>query len=208
MGRSFTQLFAVKTGDSTSEEASDEPEVPSWAGPPSGELGECVPLSIIVARSETAVVALRHATAFSTGVTFEFIAVGRGLRVRDTNRLFHDQHLDGLEDEDPPDTFLRIGIELADGSRISNLGNPHRHLWQPGEEPESPLFVPHAGGGGYAGAGAFALNPGYWLWPLPPPGPLHVFVEWPVLGVALSRVELDAAPIIEAAGRSRRLWES
>lgn len=199
----FVRMFSIGTSEERPERP-DSYEQPAWAGPPDGELGAWVPLSIVVGRSSRAVVALKHGTAYSTGVTFEFVAAARGLREIETNRLFHEQHLFNAE-EGPPDGFLRIGIELADGAHVSNLGRDPR-LWRPDDEHEGPVFMQYGGGGGSAGAGRVTMNPGYWLWPLPPSGPLRVFVEWPALDVALSSAELDSDRILEAATQSQPLW--
>jgi hypothetical protein len=198
---SFEQIFSYGPG----EEPAEEPEPPEWIGPPAGELGECAPLSLVVGRSDRAVIALRNATAFSTGVTFDLLALARDLGRREAGSLFHEQHLTS-PDEEPPDGFLRIGVELADGSRISNLGNPNRHLWRPEERPTGPILAPHGGSGGSSDRGRTSLHQSYWLWPLPPPGRLRFFAEWPALGVELSSVELDPGPILDAAERSQRLW--
>lgn len=200
----FVRMFSIGPSGEEPEERREDYEQPAWAGPPDHELGECVPLSLVVGRSESALVAVKHATAYSTGVTFEFLAAARGLQERDTHRLFHEQHVFG-GDEGPPDGFLRIGVELADGSRVSNMGRDRR-LWRPDHQPEGPVFMQHGGGGGSAGAGRVTMSPGYWLWPLPPPGPLRVFVEWPALDVSLSSAELDTDLLLETAARSRPLW--
>jgi hypothetical protein len=50
------------------------------------------------------------------------------------------------------------------------------------------------------------MNPGYWLWPLPPAGALRVFVEWPALEVPLSEIELAAEPLLDAARKPQALW--
>jgi len=50
------------------------------------------------------------------------------------------------------------------------------------------------------------MNPAYWLWPLPPSGTLHLFVEWPSLGIALSSADLDGSAIVDAASNSQPLW--
>jgi hypothetical protein len=200
----FTDMFSIGPSGERPVEAPEEREQPAWFGPPDGELGLCVPLSLVIGRSENAVVALKHATAYSTGVIFEFLAAARGLEEQDTHRLFHEHHHFGGT-EGPPDGFLRVGVELAGGSRVSNMGQDRR-LGRPESEPEGPVFMHHGGGGGSAGAGRVTLNPGYWLWPLPPPGPLRVFVEWPAFDVSLSGVELDAGRLLDAATQSRRLW--
>src|SRR4051794_39330751 len=57
----------------------DEPESP-WFGPPSDELGICVPFGAVAGRSDRAVVAITHALVYSTGVVFPIAARARGLR--------------------------------------------------------------------------------------------------------------------------------
>jgi hypothetical protein len=46
----------------------------------------------------------------------------------------------------------------------------------------------------------------WWVWPLPPAGPLEFVCEWPLLGIPESRAGLDAQSILDAAGQSIRLW--
>ena len=178
---------------------------PEWVGPPEDELGASVPLGAVIGRSEKAVVALRQMTGYSTGVMLDLVAAARGLRESETNRLFHEQH--AADPEGPPGGFLRVGVELEDGTRVSSLAD-RRRLWRADHVPEGPLLLQSGGGGGSAGSGRMTMNPGYWLWPLPPPGTLRLFVEWPSLDVELSSIELDGAAIVEAAARSRPLWDA
>jgi hypothetical protein len=51
-----------------------------------------------------------------------------------------------------------------------------------------------------------SMQPGYWLWPLPPSGALRLFCEWPTAGIALSTVEIDADAIRAAAERTTPLF--
>ncbi len=46
----------------------------------------------------------------------------------------------------------------------------------------------------------------YWVYPLPPPGPLAFVREWPALGLFETLVEIDAQPILDAAARSVQIW--
>lgn len=55
------------------------------------------------------------------------------------------------------------------------------------------------GGGG--GGGNWSQT--YWVWPLPPPGSLVLACEWPALDIPLTRCEIDAQPIREAATRAQ-----
>lgn len=113
-----------------------------------------------------------------------------------------------FEEEDLPDSLLRIGFEFVDGRRASNLGGrrAHRTLMTPDVEPEDPVLMPHAGGGGNAGGGDVWFRPGYWLWPLPPSGPLRILCEWPIVAIPMTSIEIDGGTLVEAAGRCIELF--
>ena len=195
-------MFAQWAGEGPEPEPIWVP--PEWFGPPDAELGATVSISRVLARSERSVIALRGATAYSTGVVFDLVAHARDLPEREASRLMHEQHLVGGE-VGPTDALFRVGFELSDGGRISNLGR--RPLLDPSAEPNGPVLHPVGGGGGSAAPGRFSMNYGYWLWPLPPPGTLRIYVEWPALDIALTHAALDADAIRDAAGHSQRLWD-
>jgi hypothetical protein len=50
-------------------------------------------------------------------------------------------------------------------------------------------------------------NGEYWLWPLPPPGPLIVGCRWPDRGIPETLVQIDPEPLLAAAEKSRSVWE-
>ena len=201
----FTQMFSFG-GDDDESDSQEEPTRPPWFGPLEDELGAVLPQGIVLARSDRAVVALSHAVVYSAGAAFDFLAVARGLTRSEANRVFQEQHM--FEEEDLPDSLLRIGFELADGSRVSNLGGwrAHRKLMSPDAELEGPLLLPHGGGSGNSAGGHVTMKPGYWLWPLPPSGPLRISCEWPLVEIALATVEVDGTTLLDAASRARRLW--
>ena len=45
-----------------------------------------------------------------------------------------------------------------------------------------------------------------WMWPLPLPGPLVFVCEWRAEGIELTRHELDAQVILDAAAEVDELW--
>ena len=149
-------------------------------------------------------VALCYVTAFSTGLLLDLVAAARGLKESRTQALFHEQHVADPE-EGLPEGFLRVGVEYPDGRQASNLSGRHP-FWRADSEPEVPVLFQAGGGGGSAGSGRVTMNPGYWLWPLPPAAALRLFVEWPAVEIALSSVELAGDPLLEAASRSEPLW--
>lgn len=178
------------------------PVLPEWFGPSEEELGVAVNLGAIVGRSEHGVVALSHAVVYSTGLRLHVVGRARGLERDPVQRLMHQQHLiePGLE---PTESFLRLGVELPDGTRLSNLG-ARRPRFE--EEPGGPVFFDNGGGGSSASDDSVHMRQGYWLWPLPQPGPILVSCEWPLVAIALSTVEIDGAPLVAAAERVVTLW--
>src|SRR3954451_1455201 len=202
---SFSQMFSFGSDDDESEQA-EEPRPPIWLGAPENELGVVVPEGIVLARSDRAVVALSHATVYSTGVGFEFVAVARGLVPSEAHRVFHDQH--AFSEDELPDAMLRIGFELADGGRVSNFEGwrAYRTLMDPDSEPRGPLLFPHGGGGGNSSGSRVTMRPGYWLWPLPPPGPIRISCEWPFVDITLTTAEINSDALLRAARQSPGLW--
>jgi hypothetical protein len=205
----FIQIFSLDDDDGGDEEVESEAprQTPPWFGPPADELGVVVPLDLVVGRSEKGVVALTLATIYSTGLAFAAVAAARGLSNSEANRLFHEQHM--FEDgEEPPSGFLRFGLELPDGERVSNLRGrtARRHFMKPDVEPEGPVLMENGGGGGSGVRGTVTMRPGFWLWPPPGAGTLRVFCEWPLVEIPLSSVEIDTGDLVAAAARVVPLW--
>lgn len=202
----FLDLFV---GAEPEEEPPEEPPVsherPAWLGPPTGELGVAVPLQLVLAQTDRSALAISHAMAFSSGITLELVAHVGGLTRQKTHMLFHEQHPGPLDEEDLPDGFLRFGVELPDGRRVSNLGG-RRRLFAGTREPTAPVLIQHGGGGGQSGDDSVSWQVSFWLWPLPEPGRLSLYAEWPAAGIELSRTDLDTEQLLAAAAQATRLW--
>jgi hypothetical protein len=171
-------------------------EQPVWIGPPANELGVAVPQRVLMARTEDVAVALLDVVAFTTGLEF---AVEVRLREHDELsdpfgfRLRHTLR----EGQEIPEEVFRFGFELADGGKATNVG----HFPSFDGTPSGPVLMQRGGGGG---GRSWSFR--YWLWPVPPPGPLTVVVEWPLHEIPLTRIELDADPLRQAAALSEALW--
>lgn len=50
------------------------------------------------------------------------------------------------------------------------------------------------------------LELGFWVWPLPAPGPLGFVYEWPAEEIQLMRTQIDGGEILTAAPRAEELW--
>ena len=79
------------------------------------------------------------------------------------------------------------------------------HPWNP-PETEFPGIVAmdtlQSRGGGTSHSQLFQ----WWVWPLPPAGPLEFICQWPVYGIGETRVGIDGQVILDAARRSVQLW--
>lgn len=179
-----------------------EPEphrpLPPWFGAPDDVLPGVVALELVLARNDQAAVAVTRLGAYPTGMEFD---VSVRLRAETHGDPFDWQWRTHRRPagKDLPDEFLRLGVAFADGRKATNLGGGAE---PPDEaEPEGPVL--HQGGGG---GGGRRWDMQHWVWPLPPEGPLTFVVEWPARGIGLTRAEIDARLVRDAAERSVRLW--
>jgi hypothetical protein len=59
---------------------------------------------------------------------------------------------------------------------------------------------------GHGSAGGTVAETTFWLWPLPPSGPVTFACEWPKYGIPLTRHEFDGNLIRDAGQRATELW--
>jgi hypothetical protein len=174
---------------------------PAWLGPPEDSLGVVVPLRLVLARTKNLAMAIPGATAYRNGFTFE-LAIRRAAGEDDsldTHRALH-----WLGEGSPPPEVLRVGVQFADGQRATNLDNWWDYFAPQDPEqapPPGPVLLPHSGRGGER-----VWDQSYWVWPLPPDGPLTFVVEWPAQGVSLTRAGVEAVRLVQAAAQDERLW--
>ena len=203
---SFVDLFEAEDPEPPLLAPPVEYERPVWIGPPEDELGAAVPLGQIVGRSDRGVVAISHALVYSSGLSFDLQAQVEGLRPDQSNLVFHEQHHGGVNPEELSDGFLRFGVELPDGARVSNLGLRRRWANPAEGEPDSPVLSSAGGSGGTTSAGRSSLQQSYWLWPLPQDGTLRLFCEWPIAAIGLTSVDVEARSLRDAAASVVKIW--
>jgi hypothetical protein len=149
-----------------------------WVGPPENIIGGTAILDRVLVNSGAAAVVLGGAEAFPTGVILRVGAMRRPApKLRDTYE------------------HLRFGVGLPDGRNLVA-----GHCDDDEREPSARL-MPRGGS-----HGPLMLSRDYWLWPLPPEGPLQIAVEWTDEGIDETVVAIDSAPLREAAGRAVELW--
>lgn len=152
-----------------------------------------MPWRVVLLRSDSALAVLREFEAFPSGLAFSLVT-----------------HLK----EDPPEREgrlgrhapffawgegMRIGVAFADGRKA--VAGGHMGL-QPSGDPSQPVL--RAGGGSGSGS-LYRLS--FWLWPLPPPGPLTWAGQWLDGDLPENLIEVDATVLDAAASEAEQLWE-
>lgn len=174
---------------------------PGWVGPPDNVIPGALPLELLLAASQQVVVALRGRAAYPTG--FEFDLVVRVKALPSAEEPNTSQFLvvspEEITNGKLPPRFLRFGLEFSDGRKVTNL---------PGAGP-GPIADPGDGPilWGRDGSGSnLAWRQCYWVWPLPPPGPLKFVCAWPAFDIPESTASVDGAEVIDAAKRATVVW--
>jgi hypothetical protein len=177
--------------------------MPPWVSAPSGTLPGGVPLDLVLARTEQVGVCLTGLAAYPEGFELDLITMASNDRDDLDPHLFgrpgmRGRRLNGELEAGggiPPE-MLRFGVEFADGTKATNTAGRIRGLRE--EPPPGPVLTPGGGGGG---GGNWRQT--VWVWPLPPPGRMAFVCEWPAGGIPLTRHELDAQLILDAASRAQ-----
>ncbi|MEE3067455.1 MAG: hypothetical protein VYA67_26555 [Actinomycetota bacterium] len=167
---------------------------PAWMQP-DAVIPESVPGELLVIRTEEVAVSIGGVCAYPNG--FEFTAHVR-MRGRGGNVLGGIDPFGrfGRRGEPTSGDVLRLGLLYADGRRGATTGGHGLS-----EDPERLVLLPGGGGGSDR-----RWDCRFWVYPLPPAGPVTFVAAWPECGVAETRAELDGAAIGAAAARAVILW--
>ena len=160
------------------------------SGPPGDEVGLLALSSFVLARTPEVVVAVRGITSYSDGLHIAVVVI-----FADHARA-EDLAYSLQEYSRSPGRF-RVGLAFADGRKATS------------GQRDAPDVEQHAAaqlkllGSSQQG---LVWSGDYWLWPLPPAGPLIVGCRWPDRAIPETLVQIDPAPLLTAAAASRSLW--
>jgi hypothetical protein len=153
-----------------------------------------VAVDAVLLQNEDMVVALTHLDVFSNGFRINLVLL------LDPHRA---QELQARAPRGPMMLTPRIGVRFADG-RVGGRSAMRGRLDMPKDEQGLPTepFVGFSGGGGGTGGWHF----GAWVYPLPPEGPLEIFVALPGPDTDEIRTVVDGSAVRAAAERARVIW--
>jgi hypothetical protein len=156
-----------------------------------------VPVELVLANNHRAAISVGRCSAYSTGFELEVRVLVRGAEANELNPSLNGVYrLPGRRTTF--EEMLRFGIEFSDGRKATNVGG--RGPAGSGEPSEPVLWGMGGGGGG----GRWQQD--FWVWPLPPTGPLSFVCEWPAAGIPLTRRSVDAQMLLDAAARARAVF--
>jgi hypothetical protein len=193
--------------------------MPPWLAAPSGTLPGVVPLELILARTAQVAVGVTRLGAYASGFELELLTMAsdeaeeldplffEGRRMRPRSRQSAASEI--------PDGMLRFGVEFADGRKATNTADQPLANLAGGtisvsaavsesgkvQAPAAPVL--RLGGGG-GGGGNWRQS--VWIWPLPPPGRLTFVCQWAEAGIELTRSDIDAQVILDAAARAQVIF--
>jgi hypothetical protein len=172
---------------------------PAWMRPDVVIPGS-IAAEVVLVRTEQVAVAAGSVRAYPNG--FEFTVHVRLRREDETTWPGHSdpfgRHRPRRGSQGDQDQ-LRLGILYADGRRAATTGEHYR---PPDDDDDGRLVLQQGGGGG----SSRGCDWDFWVYPLPPAGPVILVASWLEHGIAESRAELDGTAIREAAQRAVTLW--
>jgi hypothetical protein len=148
----------------------------------------------VLQQTEDMVVALTHLDVFSNGFRINLVVL------LDPSRV---QELQARAPRGPRMLMPRIGVRFADG-RVGGRSAMRGRLDVPKDEQGLPTqpFVGYGGGGGGTGGWRF----GAWVYPLPPEGPLEIFVALPGADTHEISTVVEGSAVRAATARARVIW--
>jgi hypothetical protein len=168
-----------------------EQRQPPWAEMAPNVLPVSVALDVVLVRTGDWAVWLGAASATADGVAFTLTVQGRDEDLEpEAMHPFHARRGDGT---------LRFGVGFADGRRA--IAGAFGMAWPTGDAATEISLAARGGSGGQR-----RWSQSYWLWPLPPEGPLTFAFAWPAKGIAETTADVDTAPLRAAGTRSVELW--
>ena len=162
------------------------------SGPPQDEVGVLALSSFLLARTAEVVVAVRGITAYSDGLHLTVVV------------LFADEQKSedlaySMNDFSRSPGRFRFGCVFSDG-RSATSGTRDAPVVEARDVDAPGLLLLRSGSLGLQWTGE------YWLYPLPPAGPLVLGCRWPDRGIPETLVEIDPAPLLTAAETSGPVW--
>jgi hypothetical protein len=195
--------FFSRSGDGTDQPNPEELRL--WArrsSPPENEIPGSAPISAVIGRAPGVALAVLNFKVYRTGLAFTL-----AVRTTRSRRGIGERSLIDLISPARPGRqmaageHLLLGVEYADGRAATNLTARFGPGFPKLGDDSTPMLQEHGGSGDDR-----SFDQEFWLYPLPPAGPLTFVAGWTIFEIAETRTVVDGAAIVDAAARSEELW--
>lgn len=177
---------------------SDPPGGELWRGAPDEVRGGLVTVGRILGRADEAAVEFDYVRAYPTG--FEFTVTLRKATVDLNDHPEWWLTAPGPRRQGNASRFCRLEVIFANGLRVSNA-DEFSGVSVSGT-------IPEAGIRSWGGIGHHRRwVKTYWVWPLPPPGPVRLVCEWRAENIPATETSIEGTSLIGAAQAAQALWE-
>lgn len=170
---------------------------PAWDRPSEGTVPWKLAVNAIVHRGEGAVILLDSLDVYPNG-----FVINLAIHVNP-----HRRHEAMSAVRRPGARMPRVGVRFSDGRTAgrdwAGIGFGLRDV--PKDEngfPTEPIL-----GGTGGGGGGYLWRFGTWVYPLPPAGPVEIFVSLPVADLDEGKAVVDGGEIRAAAERATVVWQ-
>ena len=166
---------------------------PAWDRPSEGTLPATLAVNALLNREEDAVWVIPDVDVFPNGFRINVALLLNPHRQQEIQARIHRG----------PMGMMRIGVRFSDG-RVGGQGLNRGPQGIPKDDEGFPTepFVGFAGGGGGTGGWRFSA----WVFPLPPDGPLEIFVALPAPATGEFSAVLDGSAVRGAAEQASIIW--
>jgi hypothetical protein len=169
---------------------------PAWDRPSEGTLPAIVPVGAVVYQTDSVAVAIESLGVYANGFTVN-IAILLSPH-QDPMNVHNVIHRGGMG------RMPRIGVRFADGRTGGRQpGFGRGDIPKDTEGLPSEPFVGFSGGGG---GGPQGWRFSTWVYPLPPDGPLEIFVSLPAAGLEEASTTVEGSVVREASRRAKVIW--
>jgi hypothetical protein len=154
-----------------------------------------IPVNALLCQTDDVVVVIPTLDVYLNGFSINLAILVNPHRAQDIHQMIRGG----------PMMMPRVGVRFADG-RVGGQGVRHGPFDMPKDAEGVPTqpFVGFAGGsGGGSGGWRFAV----WVYPLPPDGPLEIFVALPPPASVEASTTVDGSAIQAAADRASVIWQ-
>lgn len=174
-----------------------------WVRPPHGVMPGCSCQRAALVRTDDVVLLLDGFLAYPNGVEFRLLGairpVGSVSPLSEIAAWSQSHRAAKTPDGQLTDDFMRLAIIFGDGTEWTNVG------WRPVFGRDAPADRMVIERGGHGDDRSFENR--WWIWPLPPPGPIAFVCSWPARGIDDARAVIDGDEIRACAADAEVLWD-